>query len=107
MPAGYTQVDIQAIRNKAQEGSNLVKQFQTAVDKMEQAMKSTEQFWEGDAAKLYREVFQIEIKRMREDLAKYAEYPKQLNEYANMYEGVHKQAESIADRIEKAVWVDV
>lgn len=105
--SGVTRVDVVAIRNAAAEGRQNVSNFREIIDKMEQAMNSSESFWEGDAAELYRNVFRKEVSSLRQAFEVFAAYPNELTEYADRYQETDTRATNIANSIEVAVWADV
>lgn len=102
-----TRVDIPSLREVASQGRQTVSGFRSTLDKMEQAMNASESFWEGDAAELYRSVFRREIGALRRAFEEFAEYPNDLDNFADIYEGTEHRAESIAGEVQQAVWAAV
>lgn len=105
--SGVTRVGIADLRDVAAQGRQSVSAFRSILDQMEQNVNSSESFWEGDAAELYRNVFRREMSAVRQVFEAFAAYTSDLDAYADEYDNVEGRAEAIAGGIQQAVWAEV
>lgn len=71
----------------------------TALEHIATAIRSSDAFWQGEAADLVRQVFEKEAKSSLEALEELSKYPQDLLQYNGLYSEVINRTQGLADQI--------
>lgn len=96
---GTVRVDPVALTATAEEAMHSIYEYRSSIEQLSKLVTSTIECWRGEAGEAFRKVFEIELKRAMDALAVYEQYPKDLLEYAGLYEEVVRITEESASSV--------
>lgn len=94
-------IDSEDIRNTAALGRQHIARIDELIVEMQNEMAASEVAWMGDAGAWYRDTFLTATNKFRKSLEDFADYTRELDSYADEYEGVDSRAQIIADSAEQ------
>lgn len=97
---GTVKVNTEVLQTKGEEAYAKLRAYQTALEQIQGMMSKSSGYWVGKAGDLYREVIQSQLKTAADALAVFADYPKELLEYAGVYSETISRTEAIAESLE-------
>ncbi len=92
-------VDPEVMREKAERVGQLAEQSIQMLDDMETKVNAGREYWNGDAAKLYRSVFAAEKKQCVQCLENLQNFQKELLYMAGIYKKTEQKAAAAVDSI--------
>lgn len=96
---GVVKVEPNELKSKAEEVYNNIKTYENAMNNISDFIKSSRNYWVGDAGELLRQVFSYEEQEIDCVIEQFKDYPKQLLEYAGIYSETIKNAEETVSSI--------
>lgn len=97
---GTVRVDAGVLQTKGEEAYQKIQAYSTALERINSLIKDSGRFWKGEAGSLYRASMQNQIANAMEILQEFAEYPKELLQYAGIYSETISRTEALAESVE-------
>jgi uncharacterized protein YukE len=97
---GMIKVDAAVLKSKAEDAYVKIQNYREAVEQIAATVSASSGYWEGQAGNLYRDIMRLQVKAIENTLTEYANYPKELLEYAGIYSSTISQTNAKAEEIE-------
>lgn len=93
-------VDANILKAKGEDAFLKLQEYRTLLEGVQKAVADSESFWQGQAGELYRDVLQSQMKQVMKALETYADYPRQLFNYAGIYSETINRANRLAESVQ-------
>lgn len=96
---GTLKVSPEEMASAASELSGYVANMNECFNQMKNIMLQSESYWVGDAGNAHRRLYQEQVQKTEEIIARYTEHVRDLNTMAGVYSEAESQAEAKADEL--------
>lgn len=96
---GTLKVSPEEMQAAASELSGYVSTMNECFQQMKNTMSQTASYWVGEAGNAHRALYQEQVQKTEEIIARYTEHVRDLNTMAGVYSEAESQAEAKADEL--------
>lgn len=96
---GTLKVTPEEMVSAASELSGYVSNMNECFNQMKNTMSQTANYWVGEAGDAHRQLYQEQVAKTEEIIARYTEHVRDLNAMAGVYDEAEKQAEAKAEEL--------
>lgn len=99
VPIGVIKVTPEEMISAASELSGYVSTMNECFQQMKNTMQQSESYWVGEAGEAHRKLYQDQVAKTEEIIARYTEHVRDLNTMAGVYTEAEQQAAAVADEL--------
>jgi len=99
LPIGVIKVTPEEMISAASELSGYVNTMNECFQQMKNTMAQSESYWVGEAGEAHRRLYQEQVAKTEEIIARYTEHVRDLNTMAGVYSQAESEAEAKADEL--------
>lgn len=96
---GTLKVSPEEMQSAASELSGYVNTMNECFQQMKNTMQQSAAYWVGEAGNAHRQLYQDQVAKTEEIIARYTEHVRDLNTMAGVYSQAEAQAEAKADEL--------
>lgn len=101
--SGHIVVEPAVLESQAAKVDQDIRNMKEHFENLQNYVKSTEQFWQGEAGDAHRNMYQQKISRIEEMFRRYEEHVIDLREMAGIYQQTEQAVEKIADALPASI----
>ncbi len=102
-PIGVITVTPEEMVSAASELSGYVSTMNECFQQMKNTMAQTEGYWVGEAGEAHRKLYQEQVAKTEEIIARYTEHVRDLNAMAGVYTEAEQTAQNLADELPMSI----